>query len=68
MRGFLNRHISTGPVDPGPLDHPCLQGLSPRELADLPLPRWRSEVRDPAAEGTGGKRCAAALTPAPDRA
>ena len=32
-----------GPADeppaPEPLDHPALRGLSPRELADLPLPR-----------------------------
>jgi hypothetical protein len=23
-----------------PLDHPSLRGMSPRELADLPLERW----------------------------
>lgn len=67
MLRFLYRHVAIGPVDPGPLDHPCLQGLSQRELADLPLPRWRPDIRNPAAEGAGGKRSAAALTAAPDR-
>ena len=30
---------------PDPIDHPDLRGLSPHELDDLPLPRFR---RDPA--------------------
>jgi hypothetical protein len=31
-------------VDPGPLDHPALQGMPQSALDDLPLPRWRSSL------------------------
>jgi hypothetical protein len=47
-----NHHIS--PIDLGPLDHPALAGISQRELADLPLPRWHSTFeRSLASEGDG---------------
>lgn len=33
---------------PEPLDHPSLRGMSPQELADLPLERWeRAQPRPP---------------------
>ena len=31
--------VTCVPAPPGPLDHPELTGLSPRALADLPMPR-----------------------------
>lgn len=49
MLGFFRRicRVSSGPDDPGPLDHPDIARMSPRELADLPFPG--------AEERTGGK-------------
>ena len=34
--GWIASHAETME----PLDHPSLRGMSPRELADLPLERW----------------------------
>ncbi|WP_413991465.1 hypothetical protein ACMDCR_05030 [Labrys okinawensis] len=35
---------------PEPLDHPSLRGMSPRELADLPLERWERVHAHPPSE------------------
>jgi hypothetical protein len=41
MKAALRRGLGSSPeaADPEPLDHPALQRLGLRELADLPLPR-----------------------------
>jgi hypothetical protein len=39
FRNLLGRRM----VDTGPLDHPDLRSMTPRELADLPLSRWTPE-------------------------
>jgi hypothetical protein len=48
MTDALRRHLGPSEVPaPDPLDHPALRRMSPRELADLPVPR-------PGAPGEGG--------------
>lgn len=62
MRGFIDiglfRHPVRGrtgrdrrPFVDEPLDHPDLRSLGPRELADLPVPRWECP-RGPGAVNT----------------
>lgn len=60
---FLNRKLRSGPdtIDAGPLDHPDIRRMSPRELADLPWPRAdaigadQPPVASPEAVGTAGR-------------
>ncbi|WP_143089885.1 hypothetical protein [Tropicimonas isoalkanivorans] len=39
LKAFATRRPPYAPVPPDPLDHPALRNLSPRALADLPMPR-----------------------------
>jgi len=32
-------------IEVDPFDHPAIRRMGPRELADLPFPRWRATVQ-----------------------
>lgn len=48
MTEAVRRRLSLPEVPaPDPLDHPALRRMSPRDLADLPVPRpWDGEAED----------------------
>ena len=56
MTDALRRHLGPSEVPaPDPLDHPALRRMSPRELADLPVPRLGAAGAP--GEGGAGPAC-----------